>query len=291
MDSGGDKKKRTGVAGFGNVPDSSDEKQKKENEYYAGGKSSGVAVFGRPDEAEERGDVVVERLTKQAKEAGAVVDSFEEAEKPKWGGAGVSLNGETRVDGGSTKPREQVVRVLTMFEDGFTVDEGTFRPFADPANKPFLDEIGRGVIPSELEQEAQGGELHVDLVDKRSQKYKESSDATVPPRVQAFSGHGQTLSGAPNVSAPANLDIVGTLAPVDKNFPTTQIQIRSGDGKRAVGTFNPTRHTVADILRFASQHGMHGTLSSSMPRRVFGPADMELSIEAAALQGAALMIA
>jgi hypothetical protein len=41
-----------------------------------------VAVIGR----DEKGEEVVERLTKQAKESGAVVDSYGEQEKAKFVG-------------------------------------------------------------------------------------------------------------------------------------------------------------------------------------------------------------
>ncbi len=287
----GDKKpegKKTGLATLGGGSSSSGGDKKKNNEYYAGGHASGVAVIGRGDpKDDETGDHVVERLTKQAQESGAVVDEHKKVEQPKFQGQGASLSGQ-RVEGAKPVPKD-VVRVLTMYADGFTVDAGPFRLFSDPANKVFLDEIGRGLIPSELEQEAQGGQLHVDLVDKRNQKYEAPKQEK--PKVQAFVGHGNALGGPAAVAAAAPVAVVGgDMAPVDPAKPTTTIQFRTKSGARVTGTFNLT-HTVGDLFRFLRSKGEAGaTLVCSIPRRVFGEKEMHLTIGEAQLGGAALIL-
>jgi UBX domain-containing protein 1 len=290
----GDKKpegKRTGLATLGGGGSSSaSTDKKKNNEYYAGGHASGVAVIGRGDpKDDETGDQVVERLTKQAKESGAVVDEHKKAEQPKFQGQGASLSGQ-RVEGAKAAPKE-VVRVLTMYADGFTVDSGPFRLFSDPANKVFLDEIGRGLIPSELEQEAQGGQLHVDLVDKRTQKFEPPKQEK--PKVQAFVGHGNALGGpaaAAAAAAPVAVVVGGEMTPVDSSKPTTNIQFRTKSGARVTGTFNLT-HTVGDLFRFLRSKGESGSsLVCNIPRRVLGEKEMHLTVGEAQLGGAALIL-
>ena len=173
------------------------------------------------------------------------------------------------------------------------MDAGPFRAFSDGANKQFLDEIGRGVVPTELEREAQGGELHVDLVDKRTTKYE--PPRAEKPRVAAFTGSGHALGGPPAATAAAAAVAAGgpggEMRAVDATRPTVSVQIRTREGGRVVGTFNADTHTVGDVLRVARAHGMAGTsLACNAPRRVFGPADYDLTLDKAQLGGAAVML-
>lgn len=39
---------------------------------------------------------------------------------------------------------------LTVYKNGFKIDDGTFRPSTDPANQKFMDEVNKGFIPQEL---------------------------------------------------------------------------------------------------------------------------------------------
>lgn len=271
----------SGFSSFGPAP----EKDKKSNEYYTGGHSSGVAVQGR----DETGAHVTERLTQQVRENNVVGERPADVKQPSFLGQGQSLDG--RKAEGEKKREQPVVRVLTMYEDGFTVDKGPFRSFTDPANKEFLDEVGKGIIPRELEQEAHGSELHVDLVDKRTEKFK--AQPQEKPKVEAFAGHAQSLGGGGSNanSNVASSKVQGQMAPVDTGKETTQIQVRMKDGSRVVGTFNPDTHTVADILRFLASKGhAGGSLMCTMPRKTFQEADFNLTIAQAQLKGASLML-
>lgn len=146
--------RRTGLAGFGRVEQPKDEDT---NRYYAGGHSSGVAVQGKPEEHKPH---AVERITTGAKAAGAVVDS--RAAVPThvaFTGGAQSVGGAQAA--GPPPPVRPVVRVLAMYDDGFTVDDGPFRAFADPANQAFVADVEAGHVPRELEADAraQGAEL------------------------------------------------------------------------------------------------------------------------------------
>jgi len=278
--------KKTGVAGFGSVADRAQDKEKTDkNNYYAGGHSSGMAVVGGPNNNEPHH---VERLKAGAKQAGAVVDEHQKAEVPKFAGSGQSLSG-VAVEGAPLPPK-QVVRVLSMYDDGFTVDDGPFRPFADAANAAFLQDVEQGTVPRELEREAaqQGAQLQVDLVDKRGQKYEPPKNARPP--VKAFVGSGHSLS-APPAQPPVAVAASTTTLVVDSSQPTTRVQFRGSDGSRVVGTFNET-HTVAQCLSWlSSQRGGAAIRSASVagpPARTLEAADYLLTLQQAQLKGAGL---
>ncbi len=289
--------KKTGLATFGSASSSSSSSDKS-NTYYAGGHASGVAVQGRPSSSDRDGDRdrdgdAVERLTRAAQQSGAVVSEHAltaAAAAPKFGGTGTALNGAT-AQGPQLQQKQpkEVVRVLAMYADGFTVDDGPFRPFADPANKEFLDEIGQGIIPSELEQQAHGGQLHVDLVDKRNQKYEPPK--VEKPKVVPFVGSGNSLSGNShnNSNVTAAAAVAGDMAPVDASKPTTRIQIRNKEGGRIVGTFNTDMHTVADVFRFLKASGMHG-VALAYNGKMFGPDQFSMTIADAGLAGASVLL-
>ena len=57
----------------------------------------------------------------------------------------------------------------------------------DPANRPFLEALGRGEAPRELLRSGQGEPIHVNCV-------RSNNDYTAPPKSVAFTGRGQTLS-------------------------------------------------------------------------------------------------
>ena len=57
----------------------------------------------------------------------------------------------------------------------------------DPANRPFLEALGRGEAPRELVSTGQGQPIHVNCV-------RSPDEYTAPPKSVAFTGRGQTLS-------------------------------------------------------------------------------------------------
>ena len=78
-------------------------------------------------------------------------------------------------------------RVITLYSNGFTVDDGPFRALNDPANKQFIEEMNRGIIPTELRTGAEqggGGNVDVALKDKSSEEYVPPP----PPAYVAYSG-------------------------------------------------------------------------------------------------------
>ena len=41
---------------------------------------------------------------------------------------------------------------LTLYANGFTVDDGEFRDYNEPQNKEFMEEVKKGYVPKELQQ-------------------------------------------------------------------------------------------------------------------------------------------
>ena len=116
----------------------------------------------------------------------------------------------------------------------------------DPANQKFVDEVSQGYAPKELI--GQGGKApEIDIIDKRS----ENAPTNVQPKFKSFEGSGESLGGSKKKAASSTVFTVlnGKEAAVDTSKPTTRIQIKLPNGKRAVGKFNKT-HTVKELVDF-----------------------------------------
>jgi len=183
-------------------------KGKKGVESYSGGERSGMAVY-------------------QPGQDGAPPDPTDPFAAARAAGA---------VDtSGNMGPVEQTV---TIYQDGFTINDGVFRPLTDPANKKFYDDIHAGQCPDELRALQKDGQpVGVAVKDKRNEKYS--------PPGPGMSGAGP--SSRPIVPGSANLADGSTAGPtatgtaevsVDESKPTTSIMIRFGDGRRVTQTFN-----------------------------------------------------
>eukprot|EP00752_Nemacystus_decipiens_P005684 g5144.t1 len=240
-----------------------EEKEKKGNAYYAGGArgagqgGSGLNVMGPPpDDAEGGGDGDVQEIFRRAETGGGA--------------------------GGAAAPS----RTITMYNGGFTVDDGPFRRLDDPANKDFLQDLTNGVVPKELEADSKEGYgTDVKLVDKRNEEY-------VAPAYVAFGGDGQTM-GSSAVAAGAVMD--ATAAPdatevpdVDAAQPATTLQIRLHDGRRVRAQLN-MHHTVRHIQAIIAREGAGGVSYILMAGYPPAPlSDVTQTLEEAGLKGASI---
>jgi UBX domain-containing protein 1 len=185
--------------------------------------------------------------------------------------------GMAEPSGGSSdeKPR----RTITMYRDGFVVDDGPYRRLEDPANAEFLRALAMGRAPAEL-----GGDITVGLIDKRTEEYVET--------FTSFSGQGNSLGASSSASAAGVIDpssLPSEPPEVDASQPTTNIQVRLSNGQRRVITVNTTS-TVGDLAAHvaASSGGGGGTTSFSLvsgfpPKPLL---DLTQTIESAGLCGA-----
>lgn len=130
---------------------------------------------------------------------------------------------------------------LTLWADGFSVDDGPLRDPNSPDGRAFMDMIRQGRVPQELIQQ-HGQSVNLRLNPKVQENYR-------PPPMKPFSGAGNRLgvptgaSSAPTPQQAADANPVPTQAaaaappPVPEmklkeGEPTTTIQIRLADGTR-----------------------------------------------------------
>ena len=188
--------------------ESKDKDKRKTTDSYAGGKSSGISVENPEDEWMEK----VRRNESRGKE------EFDR-----------------------TKDRIK----LTIYRNGFVVDDGEFRPLTDPKNKKFMDQVEKGYIPQELI--AQGyKDLGIELEDHKKEDYEPPKEEK---KFKAFEGQGKSLGGV-NVS---NLKVdKNVTSSFDKNKPTCKVNIRLFNGEVVEEEFNLTQ-TLGDIIRFVEK--------------------------------------
>lgn len=225
----------------------SKEEEKKQVDWYAGGTASGMAVENNEDH--------VEKIINKAQEHSATGEGS--------GSEGVQLK-------------------ITLYENGFTVDDGELRDFEGDKNKKFIKEMSEGYVPSELQAKYRGKKVDVSLEDKRKEKYRPPT----PPKYVAYSGAGATLGGTDGVGLEVNKDTGKPI--VDESQPTTNLQIRFHNGEREVVTFNLS-HTIGDlhqyIMNAAPVDGSYQLVSGFPPKPVGDPS---LTLESAGLKAAAI---
>ncbi|XP_077500316.1 NSFL1 cofactor p47-like isoform X4 [Amblyomma americanum] len=169
-------------------------------------------------------------------------------------GSGSVGGSESIVAAPATNPRPPVSRVLKMWRDGFSIDEGPLHAYDDPSSRDFLQAICQGEIPRQLLQEADGAEVNLNMEDHRHEQFTAPARAKVAP----FVGQGHRLGTVtPTLSRPACVSPPAEHAEadakkainLDDSLPTTNIQIRLSDGTRLVARMNHS-HTIGDIRRY-----------------------------------------
>jgi len=176
----------------GNDKDKKDNKDKKVTNSYVGGEKSGLAVEN-PDDFDQ--------IVRKAQDQSANFSGEAASKKVK----------------------------VTLWQNGFTLNDGPLRDPSEPANKKFLQALQQGRIPDELAH-IDPNALDLDLEDKRGEKWVEPP----PPKYIAYSGQGITLGGATTTAQTKHTQQVNlsTDPPkVDESKPKTRIQIRFHNGK------------------------------------------------------------
>lgn len=196
---------------------------------------------------------------------------------------------------------EQVTRHLTLWRDGFSVEDGPLMRYDEPRNMATLRAIQEGTAPENVLNVRFGQQVELKVAQRTQEEYVPG-----PPKpMKAFSGAGNRL-GAPvpdiGSSGPEGQDAITSIlrtgqaigpagigassptrsstqreassaAPfvVDDGKPITTLQIRLGDGTRQTARFNH-EHTVGDIRRYlnAGNPGMSSrnyALMTPFPRK------------------------
>lgn len=157
----------------------------------------------------------------------------------------------------SGQPQE---RVLHVWQDGFSIDDGELRRFDDPANQADLQMIRSGRAPLHLMNVQHDQPVDVKL-------HQHDTPYTAQPKsYKPFGGSGHRLgspvpgagsSGAGSLNAAVSSSTTttstgssSTAAPsVDSSQPTIMIRIQLPDGTRLPARFNTT-HTLDDVYGF-----------------------------------------
>jgi UBX domain-containing protein 1 len=212
-----------------------------QQQWYVGGAGqggSGTNVVAPKKDAPKASEVVG-HVFDSAKTHGAISKSDEkEPDKQKFAGAGTTLTGN-KVD--AEAQADQIPRcVLTFYSDAFTVDDSAPRPYNDPANAAFLDEVNQGRVPREIRARL-GDDVDVELIDKKGEAWKDT-----PKPFKAFADQGHSLSASSSSSSSSRAPVKGRLATVDANVPTTSLRVTLQDGSKLMVKLNHS-HTIADL--------------------------------------------
>ena len=79
---------------------------------------------------------------------------------------------------------------LSLYKNGFIMDNGEFRNKNEPANKKFMEEIEKGYIPNELVKKGIT-DLGIEMDDHRDENYEPPKEEK---KFQAFTGLGKSIS-------------------------------------------------------------------------------------------------
>lgn len=259
--------------------DSDDDKDRDSNNRYVGGigaqgGGSGLAV--EPNFSDGPGG--------PSSSSDSIFNLAERSGPDDTSGAAAGANSSNSNDA-------PVRRTITMYRDGFVVDDGPYRRLDDTANAQFLQSLARGQTPSELRGD-DSGNITVGLVDKRKEEYVET--------FRSFSGAGQSLAaassegGASDGATDDGIFDPSSLPAVEDAVEdaSTSIAVRMLDGKRKVIKIALTA-TVEQLAAHAVQAS--NTTISDRFRIVSGFPPKPLkdgtqSIEEAGLKGAQVQL-
>ncbi|PHH89435.1 hypothetical protein CDD83_6067 [Cordyceps sp. RAO-2017] len=236
---------------------------------FAGGEKSGLAVQDPKQEGGPRS--LINDILAKARANASRPDASSEAgpsRSSRFRGTGMTLGGEGTESRaipdplGPVRPNnaQSLERVLHIWQDGFSIDDGELRRYDDPANQADLQMIRSGRAPLHLMNVQ-----HDQVVDVKLHQH--DTPYTPPPKkYRPYSGAGHRLgspvpgagptssastseSNAPPAAAAAASSSNSTSPTVDPSQPTIMIRIQMPDGTRLPARFNTT-HTVGEIYGF-----------------------------------------
>ncbi|KAJ5280271.1 UBX domain-containing protein 1 [Penicillium angulare] len=242
--------------------DSSDEGGSVDQDFFAGGEKSGLAVQN-PDDLKKK-------ILEKARRAQPPPSDESESRPSHFTGSARTLGGDdapSRViedpSGPAPVRAQRVQRTLHFWADGFSVDDGELYRSDDPRNAEILEGIRQGRAPLGIMNVQAGQEVDVELK-QHEEKYTKPKSKYKP-----FSGSGQRL-GSPSpglqsqASTPTPADPQASSASssqskpeVDESQPTVTLQIRLGDGTRMTSRFNTTS-TIGEVYAFVGSHTPDG---------------------------------
>ena len=189
-------------------------------------------------------------------------------------------------------PGAAVRRVLTLWRNGFTIDNGPLFPFTNPESLEILREIRMGRVPRNIAGVQMGENVEMKVEKRDTEDWTPGPTSSRPGG--AFLGHGNRLGrskhffvsvadysaipGEPIIPpSPASTSSVAESKPaqptpeINPSLPQTTIQLRLADGTRLVTQFNLSS-TMNDVYSFVGRvrptQGREFVLQTIFPTRV-----------------------
>jgi len=304
------------VATLGDDNDDNDDEQQN---YFAGGERSGINIQNPDRDHDRSGRNLMRDLLEHAANDGPLEPEPEiTSRSAAFSGGGYTL-GSDEVEStyvpdpnGPPDPAEEtVIRHLTFWRDGFSVEDGELRRYDDPAQAQILSEINAGrappsilnVLPDQPVELRVSRRIDEDYVPSPRRGFAGSGNrlgGVVPEPVSAPQGGGMpgsfpaagSSSAAAAAAAPPpssrshDPDTITTRFSVDQTKPTTSVQVRLADGTRLVARMNLT-HRVGDLRSFINasrpeNNARPYTLGTTFPNRTLD--DDSVTIDAAGLR-------
>ncbi|KAL5313624.1 hypothetical protein ACEPPN_018045 [Leptodophora sp. 'Broadleaf-Isolate-01'] len=263
-------------AGHGHAHDDDDsddedfDPEEEPRDLFAGGEKSGLAVqdpsSNRNDPRKVVNDILKKARANASRPGGGEPSSS--APPTRFRGSGQTLGGDDtpsqvipdpHAGTAEADPGPVQTRVLHLWEDGFSVEDGPLRRFDDPQHAHDLQMIRQGRAPLHLMGVRPDQPVDVQLV-KHDEAYK-----PLPKVYKPFGGSGNRLGsptpGAPSsAAAPASTSQASSstqsTAPVepviDPSQPTLALRVQLANGTRLPARFNTTS-TIGDVYTFINQ--------------------------------------
>ena len=134
---------------------------------------------------------------------------------------------------------------LSLYKNGFIMDNGEFRNKNEPANKKFMEEIEKGYIPNELVKKGIT-DLGIEMDDHRDENYEPPKEEK---KFQAFTGLGKSISSVNTEGLHVNKNASSN---VDRSKPTCKVNIRLFNGEVVSEDFNLSQ-TLQDVINFVKK--------------------------------------
>jgi UBX domain-containing protein 1 len=183
-------------------------------------------------------------------------------------------------DPSASSPAEQPaqVRVLNIWQDGWSIEDGPLRRFDDPQHAADLQMIRSGRAPVHLMDVRPDQAVDVHL------KQHEGNYVAQKKAYKPFSGGGQRLGsptpgGSGIVSAPPPAAAAAPAAStssgppstnVDESQPTLSLRLQLANGTRLPARFNTTQ-TIGDVYDFveraSASNGRQWVLATTFPNK------------------------
>lgn len=131
---------------------------------------------------------------------------------------------------------------LTVYKNGFILDNGELRNKNDPQNKKLMQEIKKRNIPNELVKNGYI-DLGIEMDDHRNENYKP------PKEFHTFTGLGKSISAVHTEGLHGDKNASSN---DDKTKPTCKVNVRLFNGEVASEDFNLSQ-TLQDIINFVKK--------------------------------------